>query len=126
LEDTKSTLQFAAHAKAIQLRPNVNQEIAVVSDVCTLYVQNLPYGVEEGEIVDHFVVFGAIESVAMPKHNGRFCGFAFVKFKSPDAVDLAVRNGSSSLGGRVLTVRRCYSRKRNREEEEERPSKRQK
>ncbi|MBT3278058.1 MAG: hypothetical protein HN909_07805 [Phycisphaerales bacterium] len=72
-----------------------------------LYVGNLSYGVEAGDLQEMFSQFGTVESavVITDRQTGRSKGFGFVEFATDAEAAAAVEglNGQEN-GGRVLTV----------------------
>ena len=72
-----------------------------------LFVGNLSYNVEEGELQDLFAQFGAVTSAVVPKDRdtGRPRGFAFVEMESQAAAEAAIKGlDGHSLAGRQMKV----------------------
>jgi RNA recognition motif-containing protein len=72
-----------------------------------LYVGNLPYTMDEGDLRDLFTPYGAPSSVAviMDRGTGRSKGFGFVEFEKDTEAKAAISalNGRD-FNGRALTV----------------------
>jgi RNA recognition motif-containing protein len=72
-----------------------------------LYVGNLPFQTEEGELQTLFAQAGAVESVNIVRDamTGRARGFAFVEMATDAEAQNAIRTlNEYQLGGRNLTV----------------------
>ena len=72
-----------------------------------LYVGNLPYNTEEGQLQDLFATAGTVDTVNVvrDRETGRARGFAFVEMGSDAEAQEAIRQlNSYELGGRALTV----------------------
>ncbi|MEZ4519723.1 MAG: RNA-binding protein [Chloroflexota bacterium] len=77
-----------------------------------LYVGNLPYSVDEGQVRDLFAEYGDVESVDMinDRETGRFRGFCFVALDDA-AADAAVEGlNGMQFGGRELKVNEAKPR----------------
>ncbi len=72
-----------------------------------LYVGNLSYGIEAGDLQEMFAQYGTVESavVITDRQTGRSKGFGFVEFATDEEAAAAIEglNGQEN-GGRVLTV----------------------
>jgi RNA recognition motif-containing protein len=72
-----------------------------------LYVGNLPYTMDEGDLRDLFTPYGTPSSVAviMDRGTGRSKGFGFVEFENDTEAKAAISalNGRD-FNGRALTV----------------------
>jgi RNA recognition motif-containing protein len=72
-----------------------------------LYVGNLPYSMDEGDLRDLFTPYGTPSSVAviMDRGTGRSKGFGFVEFENDTEAKAAISalNGRD-FNGRALTV----------------------
>jgi cold-inducible RNA-binding protein len=72
-----------------------------------LYVGNLSYGIEAGDLQEMFGQYGTVESavVITDRQTGRSKGFGFVEFATDEEAAAAIEglNGQEN-GGRVLTV----------------------
>ena len=80
-----------------------------------IYVGNLPYSVEDGELGDIFSPYGAVAkaSVIMDRETGRSKGFGFVEMPDDQAARSAIEAlGSTQMGGRTLTVNEARPRQR--------------
>jgi len=78
-----------------------------------LYVGNLGYTVNDGELTKLFESHGTVESVQviMDRDTGRSKGFAFVEMKTDQEAQAAISamNGKE-VGGRALTVNEAKPR----------------
>jgi len=72
-----------------------------------IFVGNLSFSTNEGELRSMFEPFGSVESVLVvtDRNTGRSRGFAFVEMADNGAADTAIAalNGKQ-MGGRALTV----------------------
>jgi len=72
-----------------------------------IFVGNLSFSTNEGELRSMFEPFGSVESVLVvtDRNTGRSRGFAFVEMADNGAADQAITalNGKQ-IGGRTLTV----------------------
>lgn len=72
-----------------------------------LYVGNLPYQVDEGQLRILFTRAGTVDmvSVARDRATGRARGFAYVEMSTEgEAMDAVRQFNSRDLGGRAMTV----------------------
>jgi RNA recognition motif-containing protein len=72
-----------------------------------LYVGNLPFSADEGQLQELFATAGTVDTVSVvrDRDTGRARGFAFVEMGSEaDAQQAINRFNSYELGGRTLTV----------------------
>jgi nucleolin len=69
----------------------------------TLYLRNLPYDAEEAEVADLFRDCGKVKAVRFVANSGRFKGFAYLDFASPDALAVALRK-KVRLRGRLVEL----------------------
>lgn len=80
-----------------------------------LYVGNLSYNAQEGDLTELFEQFGTVNSTKLitDRDTGKSKGFAFVEFALEEAADLAVAqlNGQDFLG-RNLRVNEAIERPR--------------
>ncbi len=78
-----------------------------------IYVGNLPYSMEDGELRQMFEEFGAVDtaSVVKDKFTGRSRGFGFVEMAEGDGANRAIEamNGRS-FNGRNLVVNEARPR----------------
>ena len=81
-----------------------------------LFVGNLDYSVNEGELREHFAPVGQPSQVALPvdRDTGRPRGFAFVEFADASAATEAIRAlDGTQLGGRALRVNEAMEKSRS-------------
>jgi RNA recognition motif-containing protein len=92
------------HISVNLLTDSTNQRIGT-----SIFVGNLPFGIEDEALWNHFGQCGTIKDVRIIRDstNGLGKGFGYVNFDSPDAVELALRLNESDLNGRSLRVTRC-------------------
>ncbi len=72
-----------------------------------LYVGNLPYSVDEGQLNEIFSEEGSILSAKLivDRDSGRSKGFGFVEFESVEDAERAIENlNGSEVSGRTITV----------------------
>jgi RNA recognition motif-containing protein len=75
-----------------------------------LYVGNLPYDVDDGELKKAFRKFGTVTSarVIVNKSNGKSKGFGFVTMENDAQCDAAIKGmHGNDLNGRKLVVNRA-------------------
>ena len=77
-----------------------------------LYVGNLPYNVDEGQIREMFEEYGDVESVDMinDRETGRFRGFCFVAMDDASANAAIEGLNGTQYGGRELKVNEAKPR----------------
>ncbi|MDE3154377.1 MAG: RNA-binding protein, partial [Acidobacteriota bacterium] len=78
-----------------------------------LFVGNLPYETNEGELQDLFAQYGTVDSVRVMRDmaTGRARGFAFVEMGSDDEAQAAIDGlNEHQLGGRALAVNEARPR----------------
>jgi RNA recognition motif-containing protein len=80
-----------------------------------LFVGNLPYSVDEGELEAAFAPFGTVVGavVIRDRETGRSRGFGFVEMDGEDQAE-AAQSGMNGfeLGGRTLRVNEATERER--------------
>ena len=71
-----------------------------------IYVGNLPFDVNEGEVRQMFEPYGALDSVSLVNDNmtGRFRGFGFVEMNNAAAAAAIGGLNGKDMRGRPLTV----------------------
>ncbi|MEK8051008.1 RNA-binding protein [Ideonella sp. DXS22W] len=72
-----------------------------------LYVGNLPYGMRDDDLQQHFGAFGQVQSakVMMDRETGRSKGFGFVEMGSPSQAQSAIQGmAGQQFEGRALVV----------------------
>lgn len=78
-----------------------------------LYVGNLPYETDEGQLKEFFAQKGEVTSarVITDRETGRSRGFGFVEFSDDAAADAAVAElNGADFGGRKLVVNEARPR----------------
>ena len=78
-----------------------------------IYVGNLPYSVENGDLIDLFSTYGAITkaTVVLDRESGRSKGFGFVELEDRAAGERAIAElGGNPFKGRPLTVNEARPR----------------
>jgi len=79
-----------------------------------IYVGNLPWGIGDAELKEHFSNYGTVHSAAVitDRETGRSRGFGFVEMDAADA-DNAIREADGKeLSGRSLRVNEAQERQR--------------
>jgi RNA recognition motif-containing protein len=72
-----------------------------------LYVGNLPYSVDDGQLKELFAAFGEVSEavVIKDKYSGRSKGFGFVNFEDDEAGKKAIAEmNDKEMQGRPLKV----------------------
>jgi RNA recognition motif-containing protein len=77
-----------------------------------IYVGNLPFSANEGEIRELFGQHGTVESVSliMDRETGRPRGFGFVEMSRADATRAIENLNGKEMGGRALRVNEAQER----------------
>jgi len=81
-----------------------------------IYVGQLPYNVNEGELQELFSEFGEIASVnlIMDRFSGRSKGFGFIEMPNNSEADKAIKAlNKTILKGREIKVNQVQQQKRN-------------
>ena len=81
-----------------------------------IYVGQLPYNVNEGELKELFSEFGEIASVnlIMDRFSGRSKGFGFIEMPNNSEADTAIKAlNKSMLKGREIKVNQVQKQKRD-------------
>ena len=75
----------------------------------SIFVGNLPFGIEDEALWQHFSLCGTISDVRIVRDrtNGMGKGFGYVNFNSADAVELALKLDQSTVENREIRVSRC-------------------
>ncbi len=82
-----------------------------------LYVGNLSYSTEEGELQNLFAQYGEVTSVNIitDKMTGRARGFGFVEMATPEGAQAAIEaTNGMELKGRQLRVNEALEQNRDR------------
>lgn len=87
-----------------QPRTNFNDELAI-------FVGNIPPNTSDRDLVQAFFSYGQAETVMIPKTEGLSRGYAFIEFGEETELQSAL-SAEIELGGRRLTIRRKYPRKK--------------
>ncbi|KAL0269191.1 UNVERIFIED_CONTAM: hypothetical protein PYX00_007002 [Menopon gallinae] len=80
----------------------------------SVFVGGLPFDIEDDELWETFENCGEIESVRVVRDNaiGMAKGFGYVNFKSPAAVELALKLNNHEIKKRKINVQRCKREKK--------------
>ena len=71
----------------------------------TVYVGNLNYNMEEGDLQQEFEQFGTISGIKMGRNpDGMSKGFAFIEFADEDSVRESLSNDGKMIEGRPIRV----------------------
>lgn len=86
-----------------------------MSQQTKLFIGNLPFSVDEGQLNELFAPFGSIESVAIPKdrETGRARGFAFVNYESAGSAQEALQLDGHEVDGRKIAVKIAVDKPRS-------------
>ena len=79
-----------------------------------IYVGNLPFSANEGELRQLFEEFGTVNSVALinDRETGRPRGFGFVEMPNADAARAIQALNGKDMGGRPLRINEAQERER--------------
>ncbi len=79
-----------------------------------LYVGNLPWSVDDGELRALFAALGTVHSarVIMDRETGRSRGFGFVELDDDAAARAIAEVNGSDIGGRPLRVNEANDQRR--------------
>ncbi len=85
----------------------------VEEETTTLYIGNLAYRVNEGNVREHFAKVGEVRSVRLmqDKRTGKKKGFGFVEVNSADAEKMISTYNDTQFNDRTLKVRLAKERK---------------
>eukprot|EP00668_Euglena_longa_P032018 GGOE01041300.1.p1 GENE.GGOE01041300.1~~GGOE01041300.1.p1 ORF type:complete len:643 (+),score=228.34 GGOE01041300.1:22-1929(+) len=74
---------------------------------CTVFVGRCPESVTDGDMYEHFAAVGAdtIQGIRWAQKQGRFMGFGYIQFASPQLAAKAAALSPPMIGGRKLLVR---------------------
>ena len=77
-----------------------------------IYVGNLPFSADEGQVRELFEQHGTVESVALisDRETGRPRGFGFVEMPRADAQRAIQSLNGKEMGGRLLRVNEAQAR----------------
>jgi RNA recognition motif-containing protein len=77
-----------------------------------IYVGNLPFSADEGQVRQLFEAHGTVESVALinDRETGRPRGFGFVEMPRADAARAIQSLNGKDMGGRPLRVNEAQER----------------
>lgn len=78
-----------------------------------LYVGNLPYGIDDAQLQQHFTKHGTVRSaqVITDRTTGQSKGFGFVEMETDAEAQVAIdQMNGKSIGGRTLTVNEAKPR----------------
>lgn len=78
-----------------------------------IYVGNLPYSMNEGELAELFEPFGSVAraNVIMDRETGRSKGFGFVEMNDQAEAEAAIEAlDGSDMGGRPIRVNEARPR----------------
>jgi cold-inducible RNA-binding protein len=78
-----------------------------------IYVGNLSFNTTAEELETEFSNYGEIEELKLitDMETGRSKGFAFITFKTPEAMQAALEKNEQELDGRALRVNEAEERK---------------
>lgn len=71
----------------------------------TVFVGNLPFDVEEDQLIELFTAAGTVEKVRFGMaEDGSFRGFAHIQFSEEDSTEAALAMAGTNIGGRDIRV----------------------
>jgi len=74
----------------------------------TVFIRGLPFSVTEDSVRKDFSECGEIESLKLPlNEEGKPRGIAFIKYKSAEGVDAAIKFNDTEYGGRYIGVEKA-------------------
>ncbi|KAK7092344.1 uncharacterized protein [Littorina saxatilis] len=83
-----------------------------------LFIGNLPYTIDKGQLMSHFRKTGGVKSIRIPKDkSGKGKGFAYVEFKDRISHGIALRLHHTTLGGRRINVEFSTSESKKKSQE---------
>ncbi|KAK9811513.1 hypothetical protein WJX72_005124 [[Myrmecia] bisecta] len=85
--------------------PSLGRPGVVKDDKCTIYVKNLPFRAEEGDLEAFFAQCGKVVDVRRGLNaEGKLNGFGFIQFATASAVERACQLSGQELMGRELYI----------------------
>jgi len=99
-----SAIETQTATKRSPARASVNSD---ASGLTTLYVGNLPYKANEGDVQTHFEKFGSVSSVRLmkDKRTGKRKGFGFVEVEGHGSDKMIDALNDSTFQERTIKVR---------------------
>ncbi|CAK3944766.1 related to RNA-binding (RRM superfamily) [Lecanosticta acicola] len=94
----------------------VDADIQAVRASMRLFVRNLPYDVQQGDLETEFAPFDNLEEVhiALDKKTGAGKGFAYIQFSDPDSAERAlVDRDGQTFQGRLIHVLPAKAKREN-------------
>ncbi|MBT3581988.1 RNA-binding protein [bacterium] len=78
-----------------------------------IYVGNLSYNTTEQDLETEFSKYGELQEVKLisDMETGRSKGFAFLTYKTQEAMEAALEKNGEEIGGRALRVNKAEERK---------------
>ena len=78
-----------------------------------IYVGNLSFNTTEKDLETEFSKYGEIEEVKLisDMETGRSKGFAFITYKTPEAMEASLAKNGEEMDGRALRVNKAEERK---------------
>ena len=71
----------------------------------TVFVGNLPFNIEEDQLIEIFAAAGTVEKVRFGmSEDGSFRGFAHIQFSDGDSTESALAMAGTNIGGRDIRV----------------------
>eukprot|EP00960_Hanusia_phi_P036136 752162-Hanusia_phi.AAC.6 len=83
----------------------------------TIFMGNLPFNVNEGDVRSFLAECGPIESLRWGEQEGAFKGFVHVVFTHTEATDMAVEKSGSLLNGRRIKIDYGVEERRRKKEQ---------
>jgi cold-inducible RNA-binding protein len=85
-------------------------------DKYKIYVGNLSFNTTQEELESEFSQYGDIEEVRLisDRETGRSKGFAFISYKTEDAMEAALKKNGEEIDGRTLRINKAEDRSASR------------
>lgn len=100
-------LRKEAPERRIETTMHRDDRMSDTGDYARVYVSNLTFEAQPGELMDVFRSFGEVSDIQMPQHSGSSNnrGYAYVEFESLSvAKEVASKSGQIRLRGRPIRV----------------------
>lgn len=93
--------EISLNARGVELANMANH----INPRYVLFIGNLPYTIDKGQLMSHFRKAGGVKSVRIPKNKeGLGKGFAYIEFKDRISHGIALRLHHTTLAGRRINV----------------------
>lgn len=93
--------EISLNARGVELTNMANH----INPRYIVFIGNLPYNINRGQLTSHFRKAGGVKSVRIPKDRaGNGKGFAYIEFKDRISHGIALRLHHTTLAGRKINV----------------------